>query len=745
VAFAQVVDNELGAELEQIFPELSEGYIDLNNNGEKDQSVEINETVPDSQVKDSIVQVQEVLDFLLEQYRFIPLEKLESVKQSLAEAEGTIPEIINLSYREQIGQIVKHKRELGEEGIYLTPSARRNALEKMRSLITSMVHAYKKEGKSYEDDFIEARDELFSMIEKGYPFPESLNQEDSRVLKNSMINTIVNQQSGDSAQVKTAIKTLGKLQAETAVPYLVELIEQKEYRIPTIETLGEIGNQKALDLLTQQLARTQNAQEKRAIVRSIGKIGGEAGMERIVALFPKEAGEVIEKDLERPALEALVSLARKGNTSSRIFSIFEEYLEEDDPELKVLAIRGLSYFGGRAGDLLIDVLKEGENEEVLRWAVRGLNRTGHSATISTFINMLRDEDVSPAIKTEIVKALGENPQGPKAAQYIIQHLGSPNRQLREAVSETLVSLYQEDPRTITGYLSRGLRGSEDEVYLTEGSAVLARIADPDSINTLYQLLQKAYPEMKKNVTWALYRIGSQENTRVVEELTKLVTSETESLPVRINAVRAIGAIGYDSANIKAWETLVTTAKMRGDKYAMLKYYAVRSLGALGEKNEKIVSTLTGIAVRDQDPELKKEAVDAIRELAAADEEVAEQMVTLFKRTDDTELKVRIIELLGDMRFEAIHEVAADVLFTSLSQPKKRRIIYGLAKAGTSESYSLIIDAAENVELQEFIQGVLTGADPRVMKPLITRRLETESNEDIVALLERLQAVYAARF
>ena len=70
VLSADVVDNDLGRKIKAIFPELASGYIDLNNNGSMDRLDDMDEMVPDSRVKDGILQVQEILDFISENYPF---------------------------------------------------------------------------------------------------------------------------------------------------------------------------------------------------------------------------------------------------------------------------------------------------------------------------------------------------------------------------------------------------------------------------------------------------------------------------------------------------------------------------------------------------------------------------------------------------------------------------------------------------------------------------------------------------
>jgi len=93
-----IVDTPLGNDFSQLFPELSEGYIDLNSNGSMDRLEDMDEKVSESLVQDGVLQVQEVLDFIIEQFRFFPVAKLEEIQTVLSDAEGQIAEIIALSY-----------------------------------------------------------------------------------------------------------------------------------------------------------------------------------------------------------------------------------------------------------------------------------------------------------------------------------------------------------------------------------------------------------------------------------------------------------------------------------------------------------------------------------------------------------------------------------------------------------------------------------------------------------------------
>ena len=226
---AEVVDNNLGRALTEIFPELSQEYIDLNNNGELDRLDDMDELVPESRVKDGIIQVQEILDFIGENYPFFFMDDLVAVRDALDSTEGTIPELIALSYNRTIREIIRKKEELGTEGLYLSPSAKKEAMERMSGYIADMVSAYKGETPEDEKRFIEARDKLFTMIEQGYPIVKDLPEEDMNVLVSSLIQTTINERNTSEKRVKSAVKTLGKLADPFAVSYILDLMQEEDY------------------------------------------------------------------------------------------------------------------------------------------------------------------------------------------------------------------------------------------------------------------------------------------------------------------------------------------------------------------------------------------------------------------------------------------------------------------------------------------------------------------------------------
>ena len=737
---SEVANNQLTSSLVRIFPEIAKGYIDLNQNGKLDSDTEISEIIPETSVKDSILQAKEILDFIILNYAYIPLDKLIAVQKALTQTKETIPELISLNYKQKIENIVEKKKELEAKGLYLTPSALKNALAKENQYITTMVIAYKKEVKNLEPGFKKARDSLFTMIEQGYPLPTNLSEEEKDILVSIMINTIINEGGKNPEKVKAAIKTLGKLKAASAVNYLIGLIGKPDLKVESIDALGEIGNDEALKILLSTLDTEKNKTTKVATINAIGKIGSSIAVSRLESFLKPDKNGKIDPVLAKASLDALVNTAEKGYLQRDIQNIFKDYTTATDPQLRVSAVKGLANFNNPAtGEMLFTMLKKETSENVRVALINALNKLNYSQTIPAFIGILRKPSTNSRELKAVIDALGDNKSGDKALIYIIKALGSQEENIRKAASTSLVKLYRVHPETVVGAISGSLIRSKDKQTLVSGTAVLAQLADKNSMPVLLALLSSQYPQVKKNVTWALYRIHSRSNTRVVDELKKLVKSDTEFLSVRINAVRALGAIGMDSPQLKVWETLLDVIKLRGDKFLALRTFAVESLGDLRESNSAIVNTLAKIAERETNLELKKEAVLSLKKIAAENTDVADSLVRLFRKSKDTELKIRIIEALGDMYSPKTAELTADILKDSLSPSQKKRIIYALYQIGTEKELSTIIDMAKDKNLTDYIESLLANSNTVILLPLIKNRLKSESNSTIINLLEALES------
>ncbi len=738
----QVVSSDLSQELIKLFPEINQGYIDLNGNGKADELADLSEVIPESRVKDGQLQAQEILDFIIENWRSISLDKLKAVQKAVKAQTGALGGLIAIDYAASIDDAVKQREAMGNH-LYLTPSAYKEAMTKMEELISGMAAAYKKEGQKSESDFVTSRDALLDMIQKGYPLPEDIPQEEKATLSTSMTSIVLSAGTAkgkDQDKVKAAIETLGGLKSAESGPYLIALLGKAEYQIEAMDALGLIRYRPAVPQLSDMLKSSSDLNIKLAALRAVGQIGGAEGLEAVLGLVKKPDRDSLEPELLVAAAEALAGIAKSGNTDVKILASLKDLAAHDNPDVRKAAVSGLGAFNAaQSSETLLAALANDKDPEVREAAVNEVNSQRNDAVaVPALIKVLREKELDPKLAVSVINALGKNAQGSQALSLIVDRLQDKDENVRAAASTALMSLYPNNAPLVTASLTRPLLASQDPAFLIAGTSLLADFADVSTVPSLLTLLASPNSEVKRNVTWAFYRIHSSANPRVVDELQKLITNENESIEVRVNAVRAVGAIGYDTAQLNIWQTLGTTAQMRGDKYASLRFYAVRALGGFLPAKPQTLQALARIAAKDADVELRKEALRSLVKLAVNDGDVEALIAGSFNSTEDPEVRTLIIETLADMGSERTAALGADFIAGEASVSLKRRVLAALSETPGTASAEVLLDACRTAGLSDYAEGLLEGYPASFMGSLISRRMRSESDKNVISVLEALE-------
>jgi HEAT repeat protein len=735
----QPVPSALTQELVKILPEIASGYIDLNGNGKSDQGGDLNELIPESRVKDGQLQAQEILDFIVANWRFIPLDKLRAVQTAVKSSSGAIGELIALDFASSLEDAVRQKSAMGDS-LYLTPSAYKEAMDKLGGIIASMTSAYKKEGQKAEAEFVSSRDALFAMIEKGYPLPADLPADERATLSTAMLNTAMKEQKANLARARTSIKTLGKLRSAEAAPFLLGLVDSPEFQLDAMRALGDIGFKPALPVLAKQVKSGASPDARKAALQALGAIGGSEGLDAILELLKPANRASLSKDFLPWIAQALSGVAQKGNADARVQAALKDLSAADDPATRRAAVAGMGAFASPASaDALLAVLAGDKDPLVRAQAVAALGKQKSDAIAPALVKVLREKDLDPALEVAAVNALGDSTAGPQAVQPIVDNLADKDPLVRASAAAALLKLYPANQALVSGALSRSLLASQDEAFLALGTSLLATLADATTLPSLLTLLQKPSPEVKRNVAWAFYKIRSSSNPRVVDELQKLVTNESEAISVRVASVRALGAIAFDSPQLNLWQTLVTTTQMRGEKYSTLRYYAVWALGRVGAGKAQAIAALSRIASRDADAELRKQAVAALRDMAAPDGATEEALAAAYPQAADPELKVLILEALADMGSDKGPSLAGELLAGKASLALKRRALNALAESPDEESAAALLDASRDAQVQDLAEALLEGYPSSFMAPLVSRRLKAETDKNVISVLQSLDA------
>jgi HEAT repeat protein len=170
---------------------------------------------------------------------------------------------------------------------------------------------------------------------------------------------------------------------------------------------------------------------------------------------------------------------------------------------------------------------------------------------------------------------------------------------------------------------------------------------------------------------------------------------------------------------------------------MLRSYAVRALGELGETRDEVIEALLRIAGRDANPEIVKEAVRSLQSLATSDPTVEDALVRAFRRSDDVEVRTRVAEALGDLQSPRIVELAPPLLLPDVDPGIKKRTVTALARIGSDAALSLVLDAARDERVGAFVKGVLEDADRKVVRALLVSRLKSESSPKVLSVAQEL--------
>ena len=235
--------------------------------------------------------------------------------------------------------------------------------------------------------------------------------------------------------------------------------------------------------------------------------------------------------------------------------------------------------------------------------------------------------------------------------------------------------------------------------------MFSELPDEASVASLLNMLSSTDAEVKRYAALALYRIKPSGNVRITAALNKMVSNETEPLDVRINAVRALGAAGFDNPAINVELTLTTAASMRDAKYAQLRYYAVRALGQMKTLSAGSIDKLIYIAARERDASIRKEAIQTISRIGIADQSGMSQISDSLENMDlgkNTETALMICEILGELRSADFISKGMELSTILTDISSLRRLTYAFYLTESEEGYRNMISQGKHPELTDFI-------------------------------------------
>jgi HEAT repeat protein len=134
--------------------------------------------------------------------------------------------------------------------------------------------------------------------------------------------------------------------------------EDKNVRYWTIDTLSKIGNQRATEVLHSRLNTEPALDVKRAIVKTLGKLGGENVFEAILMVLQTKNNDLIDWEETELRCQAAQSLGELGDT--RAVEPLITVLRDKNHNVRYISIKALGKLGDERALKILTQIKEKE-------------------------------------------------------------------------------------------------------------------------------------------------------------------------------------------------------------------------------------------------------------------------------------------------------------------------------------------------------------------------------------------------
>ena len=414
--------------------------------------------------------------------------------------------------------------------------------------------------------------------------------------------------------VGSSAEALGHLKNAKAVKPLMEMIKKHpDSSLQAIESLGKIGSNEALPMLSEILD-SDNVVLAYAAVEAVGHIGSSKAISKLLDLL-----KVGNPELRNVVLTTVLKIAGTGNREDLFNATggkFIEYLVEaaasDDHDVKRAVISELAFWSGdKIVSALIDALED-SHEEIVDLAQGALRIAGNTGLSEILKGLKTARDETKIHLIEISSFL----KSPELLDVILAQAQSDNPDVRMAVAQTLNKYSNSES------IQTLLKLADDEVGHVRAAALksLGLVAGESEVVEISRHLDDEYPDVKEACLGTLVLVGGQTTIDLFEK--DLKKSDIER---KVMAIRGLGWIGED----QAIEILVESLN---HEEAEVRRYAIIGLAKM---NYHALEENLTMLLADENPEVRKAVIDAY--LTVSGPNAAENIKVLL---DDNDMWVR---------------------------------------------------------------------------------------------------------
>lgn len=285
-----------------------------------------------------------------------------------------------------------------------------------------------------------------------------------------------------------AAMALGEKEETAATDPLLKMLAQ-DYPLAghsAAMALGELGDERAVGTLMNELKNNEKDYIRSSSAVALGKLEAEEAVPYLIerlrdtkASVRSNAALVLGKMGDKSAVKSLINILESGKEAEgrRKDSLNAGV---DVRKSTVLALGGIG--GTEATQALIDVINDEEEiPEVRIAATSALGNTGSSEAVDTFKTLFNNQSMNMSVRNGAFLALGKT-DNQEAAGFFIEKIG--DKDFGVSAREALIDMGE----TAVEPLIENLK-TEDQKVKDETALILLEIGDPRAVGPLIEAYQ----------------------------------------------------------------------------------------------------------------------------------------------------------------------------------------------------------------------------------------------------------------
>jgi len=359
------------------------------------------------------------------------------------------------------------------------------------------------------------------------------------------------------------ILAVGHIDSQRGVEPLIECLKDDSWviRHDAAIALGHIGNEEAVKALDELLEKEEDIEIKQKAVESLGEIGGEKAHEILM-------GHIDDISVEEEVIKALIKL-----DGDEILPHLAQKIKDGEKTVREAAVQGLASIGDEDScQLLVEALKD-ESWRIREEAAKALGELNYRDAEQKLVETLDDSnEYVVEASLESLGRIGDD----DTVEFIKRKLDSEKPEIRSSAVKALGEIGTE---LSTKVLLEGLEYEEHPRVLWAISDSLSKAPDEHK-NIVYDKIDDVYGVKEIVLSVSLAKMG---DTRSIPQLLEFV--DDNRWKIRQKVVEALRCIDLKEVGDNRAKSIIR--KLRDALYDNDKWVKVEAIKGLAEKIEEV--------------------------------------------------------------------------------------------------------------------------------------------------------------